>query len=75
MDTPIELAHHLNYVRQNQTNGEVRRIPGVGYNMYKKNFKAPEKSEGFTEIITVPFEAEFENPRHEKLFKQWTPVD
>lgn len=28
MDTPIELCHHLNYVRVQQTNGEIRRIPG-----------------------------------------------
>lgn len=28
MSTPIELCHHLNYVRVRQTSGEVRRIPG-----------------------------------------------
>ena len=28
LNTPIELCHHLNYVRVHQTEGEVRRIPG-----------------------------------------------
>lgn len=72
MDTPIELAHHMNYFRQNQTNGGVRRIPDVGYNVYKKNFVAPTKAEGFTEIIHVPFAPRFDNKKDEELFKQWT---
>ncbi|XP_045160646.2 bifunctional polynucleotide phosphatase/kinase-like [Mercenaria mercenaria] len=72
MDTPIELAHHLNYFRQNQTNGGVRRIPDVGYNVYKKNFGAPTKAEGFTEIIQIPFVPKFDSKKDEELFKQWT---
>ena len=50
MDTPLDMAHHLNMVRMNQTNGEVRRIPDVGYNVYKKNYQEPKMDEGFTEI-------------------------
>jgi len=42
-NTPIELCHHLNYVRVHQTSGEVRRIPDVGYNMYKKIMKHQNK--------------------------------
>ena len=29
LNTPIELCHHLNYVRVHQTSGDVRRIPGM----------------------------------------------
>ncbi|XP_060602378.1 bifunctional polynucleotide phosphatase/kinase-like [Ruditapes philippinarum] len=72
MDTPIDLAHHLNYVRQNQTKGGVRRIPDVGYNVYKKNFEAPSKAEGFTEIIQIPFVPKFDSKKDEEIFKQWT---
>ncbi len=72
MQTPIELAHHLNFVRMNQTNGEVRRIPDVGYNMYKKNYQEPAIKEGFTEIKKITFVPKFDNKRDETLFKQWT---
>ncbi|KAK7484043.1 hypothetical protein BaRGS_00024655 [Batillaria attramentaria] len=72
MQTPFELAHHLNLVRQNQTNGEVRRIPDVGYNVFKKNFEEPTKAEGFTEIVKVNFMAKFDSTRDEEIFKQWT---
>ncbi|KAK6179358.1 hypothetical protein SNE40_011740 [Patella caerulea] len=72
MQTPLELAHHLNYVRQNQTESEVRRIPDVGYNVYKKNFEEPSKLEGFSEIIKIDFKPRFANAKHESLFKNWT---
>lgn len=72
MSTSLELAHHLNLVRQNQTNGEVRRIPDVGYNVYKKNFEEPTKEEGFSEIEKISFIPRFDKKRDEEIFKQWT---
>ncbi len=72
METPLDLAHHLNMVRMNQTNGEVRRIPDVGYNMYKKNFQEPALKEGFTKIKKITFVPKFDTKRDEKIFKQWT---
>lgn len=75
MNTPVELAKHLNYVRQNQTDGEVRRIPEVGYNVYKSGYSAPNKTEGFTEIIQVDFEPKFDSERDEAIFKQWTSAE
>ena len=72
MKTPIELCHHLNYVRQNQTEGKIRRIPDVGYHTYNKNFEEPQKSEGFTEILTIDFAPSFEAEENKKIFKQWT---
>ena len=72
MDTDLELAHHLNMVRMNQTNGEVRRIPDVGYNMYKKNYEEPKASEGFQEIKKIKFVPKFDSKKDENLFKQWS---
>ena len=72
LQTPLEIAHHLNYVRQNQTYGEVRRIPDVGYAVYNKNYEEPETSEGFTEVKKIDFKLRFDNNRDEMLFKQWT---
>ncbi|XP_070194979.1 bifunctional polynucleotide phosphatase/kinase-like isoform X2 [Littorina saxatilis] len=72
MQTPLELAHHLNLVRQNQTNGESRRVPNVGYNVFKKNFEEPTKAEGFSEVTKLDFVPKFDSKRDEKIFKQWT---
>ncbi|KAK3089365.1 hypothetical protein FSP39_003057 [Pinctada imbricata] len=72
MKTPLDLCHHLNYVRQNQTNGGVRRIPDVGYNVYKKNYVAPTKAEGYTEIQEIDFVPQFDSQKDRQLFTQWT---
>lgn len=72
MNTQLELCHHLNYVRQNMTKSQVRRIPDVGYNMYKKQYEEPQASEGFKEIIKVEFVAKFNDEEHKEIFKQWT---
>ena len=72
MQTPIELCHHLNYVRQNHTKGVARRIPDVGYNMFKSQLEEPSTEEGFTEIVKIDFTPDFESKDHELVFKQWT---
>ncbi|PVD23837.1 hypothetical protein C0Q70_17111 [Pomacea canaliculata] len=72
LQTSLALAHHLNLVRQNQTDGGVRRVPDVGYNMFKKNFEEPAMDEGFTEIKKVDFVPRFASTRDENIFKQWT---
>lgn len=72
MNTPVEIAHHLNYVRQTQTDGKVRRIPDVGYNMYKKNFEPPSMAEGFSEIVNIDFVPTFDSEKDKDIFKQWT---
>ena len=72
LTTPLEVAHHLNYMRQAQTEGEVRRIPNVAYNMYKKNFEKPDKKEGFDDILEIPFVPVFNDDKNKKLFLQWT---
>lgn len=72
LETPIELCHHLNYVRQSQTRGNVRRIPDVGYNVYKGQFEEPKLEEGFTKVEKIAFSPEFDSKDHEKVFRQWT---
>ncbi|ELU12134.1 hypothetical protein CAPTEDRAFT_157252 [Capitella teleta] len=72
MATPLELANHLNMTRQNQTEGEARRVPDVGYNVYKKKFEEPSKDEGFSEVVRVEFSPKFKSERDEEIFKQWT---
>ncbi|XP_059140398.1 bifunctional polynucleotide phosphatase/kinase-like [Physella acuta] len=72
LQTPNELSHHLNLYRQTLTNGQVRRIPDVGYNVFKKNFEEPTTSEGFSEVIKVQFQPEFDSKTDEQLFRKWT---
>lgn len=72
LNTPIELCHHLNYVRQNCTLGKVRRIPDVGYNMFKSQLQEPDVKEGFEEVVKIDFVPIFDDEQHEKIFKQWT---
>ena len=71
-DAPKELAQHMNYYRQAQTAGKVRRIPDVGYNMFKSKYQMPEKSEGFTEVRKIPFVPRFDNDTEKELFLKWT---
>ena len=72
LETPRDTAHHLNYVRQNRTQGKVRRIPDVAYNSYYKNFEAPSKAEGFDDVISIPFAPSFDDDKHKQIFLQWT---
>ena len=72
MGTSLEVSHHLNYMRQTQTDGKVRRDPNVGYNVYKKNYNDPAKNEGFDDIIRIPFQPTFKSDKEKALFLQWT---
>lgn len=74
MNTDWKLAQHLNYTRQTYTKSAVRRVPDVAYNVYKKSYEEPKKSEGFTTIEAVEFIPDFENKQHELIFKQWTSL-
>jgi len=72
-NTDLETAFHLNYVRVKETNGAVRRVPNVGYNMYNKHFDEPTADEGFQEVVTVKFVPDFKNDDHKKMFLCFTP--
>lgn len=66
------LSYHLNMFRQNQSQGEKRRVPEVAYRTYAKNFEKPDSSEGFSEIIELDFVPQFDTDSDKKLFSQWT---
>ena len=72
LNTPPEVCKHLNFVRQNSTKGAVRRIPDVGFNVYKSKFSAPTVSEGFAEITEVDFYPIFDKHSYKDEFMQWT---
>lgn len=65
-DTNRDLIDHLNFYRQ-ATKG-IRRIPDVAYNVYKKNFEEPTKSEGFESVTKVTFKPTFENDDEKQYF-------
>nr|XP_054763996.1 bifunctional polynucleotide phosphatase/kinase-like [Lytechinus pictus] len=74
MDTPLELAFHMNMYRQSLTEGGVRRIPQVAYNIYKKNYMAPTLDEGFKTIEKIRFEPRFNSDKDRDLFLQKTDM-
>jgi len=71
-DLTRELANHLNFYREKITNGDRRRVPDVGFNMYKSKYQEPKASEGFKEICIVRFVPTFTNDEHRRLFLQRT---
>ena len=62
----------LTYKWTKKTLGKIRRIPDVGYNVYKSKFEGPDKAEGFDEIVKIPFQAKFDEEKDKKLFLKWT---
>ncbi len=69
-NTDLDLAHHLNFFRE-KIKG-VRRIPDVGYNMFKKNFEEPSIDEGFDKVVKVNWIPEFESDEHKQIFLERT---
>ncbi len=68
--TDDKLAQHLNAFRE-RTQG-VKKIPAIGYNMFRKYYEEPAMSEGFKEIKTIPFTLKFDSPQEAELFKQFS---
>ena len=63
----------MNYYRQLITDGKQRRVPDVGYNVFKSRFVAPDKDgEKFTEVLKIPFVPMFDSDEQKKKFLQWT---
>lgn len=72
MNTPEDLAHHMNYFRQTKSKGKERRVPDIAYNMFKSQFEEVTLAEGFSEIIHIDFVPQLDNKADEELFKLWT---
>lgn len=71
-ETSIEAAKHMNLYRQVQTRDKVRRIPDVGYNVFKSRFVMPLTIEGFSEVKKIPFVPKFDSEDEKALFLKWT---
>lgn len=67
-----EVAEHMNQFRQAQSGGKIRRIPAIGYNLFKSKFETPDVSEGFSEIKKIDFLPNFKTDEDKELFLQWT---
>lgn len=67
-----ELAEHMNQFRQTQTGGKIRRVPAIGYNIYKSKFEAPDITEGFSEVKKIDFFPNFKSDADKELFTKWT---
>ena len=70
MDTPKDLALHLNELRVKRTKGEVKNIPMVVYHTYYKYYEEPDSSEGIQNVVHIPFTLTFENDEHKALFSE-----
>jgi len=71
MTSPRKLADHLNIFRENLTEGATPRIPDIAFNVYKKKYKEPTKTEGFTEIKKINFVPEFSSEQEKEVFLKW----
>ena len=63
----VEFAKHLNIVRLRIKN---IYISDVAYRTLLKKFESPDESEGFTEVINIPFIPRFKNAEHVLSFLQ-----
>ncbi|CAH1990444.1 unnamed protein product [Acanthoscelides obtectus] len=68
MVTDIYHSKHNNRFRE-LTDTTHEPVTDIIINKLKKSYQEPEQSEGFEEIIKVPFIPTFENQEHEKLYK------
>jgi bifunctional polynucleotide phosphatase/kinase len=68
MGTSREVAVHNNYFRVKETDGAVRRIPAVAYNMFNKKLEEPVVAEGFNRVEVVPFVTDFADEGKKLLY-------
>ena len=75
VNTPDVIAKHLNNVRHIYTNGAVPKINKIAYNIFKKNYIKPLKSEHFDKIEIIDFvfdTAQLDDPVWRKIFLRWS---
>lgn len=66
MTTSIELAHHLNLLRERVFN--IRRVPDIAYNMFKSKYEEPDICEGFKEIKKIDWVPNFLKDEYKEFF-------
>ena len=75
MNTNREISAHLNNVRHVYSNGSVPKITDIVYNVFKKNYVKPQKSEYFDKIEFIDFVLDpeyFEDKIWKKIFLRWS---
>lgn len=70
MLTNIKHAKHNNKFRE-LTDTAHEPVSEIIINSYKNKFQEPEDSEGFKEIVKIPFAPEFNSTEDEKLYKMF----
>ncbi|KAF2356691.1 Polynucleotide 3'-phosphatase [Trinorchestia longiramus] len=63
-------AMHNNRFRE-LTEPSKPKVSEMVYNMYNSKFEKPEKSEGFTEVVTVNFVPKFKDETEEELYRMF----
>lgn len=75
MNTDDNIAKHLNNVRHVYSNGTIPKINDMVYNIFKKNYVKPQKSEHFDSIETNNFvfdTDQLNDPLWKKIFMRWS---
>jgi len=67
--TPFNICLHNNYYRSFTKNQ--KRIPMIAYNILKSKFQAAIMDEGFSNIIDIPFSANFSNDSDREDWERW----
>jgi bifunctional polynucleotide phosphatase/kinase len=71
-NSPATDLKFVNQFSERVSNGEVRRVPDVGFNTANKNWQNPAASEGFSEIVDIPFVPDFAEEKHKTWFTMRT---
>lgn len=75
LDTSIILAKHLNNVRHVYLNGSIPKVTNIAYNIYKKKYIEPSKSESFDIIEHIDFTfdlTKLDDPVWKRIFMMWS---
>lgn len=75
MNTDEAVAKHMNNVRHVYSNGIIPHVNNIAYNIYKKKYVRPQKSEHFDKIETVDFifdSKHLDDPLWKKIFMRWS---
>ncbi|XP_018568301.1 uncharacterized protein F21D5.5 [Anoplophora glabripennis] len=70
MTTNFKQTKHNNKFRE-LTDRSHEPVSEIIINSYKNKFQEPEKSEGFKEIVKIPFVPQFNNTEDERLYKMF----
>lgn len=72
----LELAKHLNNVRNIYSGGDIPKVSDIGYKIMAKKYIAPEKSEKFDKIEVIDVDYfdvdKLNDPKWKKIFMQWS---